>query len=247
MRFLFGKKKSLTITIIDFFLSIQTNKNIRKIIHECNDYDFNTSSLYDLWINYKYINKIIKNNIKGDIVECGIWKGISVVFFQKILDFYKVTNKNIYGFDTFEGFPEPTERDVTIENISMMDRFNNLKINKNSSNWNNCSFENVNKNILSSRINTKNLKLIKGKVENTLTDENNLPNKISILKLDTCLYESTKMELEVLFPRIQKGGVLIIDNYQNFKGVQYAVEKYFNNKKFKLNFKSISGQIIIEL
>jgi O-methyltransferase len=68
-----------------------------------------------------------------------------------------------------------------------------------------------------------------------------------ILKLDTCLYESTKLELEVLFPRIQKGGVLIVDNYVNYKGVQLAVKEYFTNTNFKLKNDHVSGQIIVNV
>ena len=50
----------------------------------------------------------------------------------------------------------------------------------------------------------KNLELIKGKVENTLLIKKNLPDKISVLKIDTCLYESTKVILEILSPRVEK-------------------------------------------
>ena len=74
-----------------------------------------------------------------------------------------------------------------------------------------------------------------------------LPKKISILKLDTCLYESTKVELEILFPRLQIGGTLIVDNYSNYQGVQEAVKEYFKKNNFKLKFDKLSGQVIVNV
>lgn len=59
----------------------------------------------------------------------------------------------------------------------------------------------------------------------------NLPKKISILRLDTDFYSSTKIELEVLYPRLVKGGVLIIDDYGYWQGSRKAVDEYFFNKK----------------
>ena len=61
--------------------------------------------------------------------------------------------------------------------------------------------------------------------------EDNLPKKISLLRLDTDFYESTKKELEILYPRLNKGGVLIIDDYGHWKGSKKAVDEYFNLEK----------------
>ena len=59
----------------------------------------------------------------------------------------------------------------------------------------------------------------------------NLPEKISLLRLDTDFYESTKIELEILFPKLQPGGVLIIDDYGHWKGSKKAVDEYFELEK----------------
>ena len=75
-----------------------------------------------------------------------------------------------------------------------------------------------------------NLKLISGKVEDTLVVESNLPEKISILRLDTDWYESTKVELEVLFPRLERGDVFIIDDYGHFAGSRKAVDEFFEER-----------------
>ena len=91
----------------------------------------------------------------------------------------------------------------------------------------------------------ENLKLIMGKVEDTLLIEDNLPKKISLLKLDTSLYEGTKIELEILFPRLQKNGVVIIENYLNFKGVKKAVDDYFAKKQYFIEISKITTRAIV--
>jgi hypothetical protein len=50
------------------------------------------------------------------------------------------------------------------------------------------------------------------------------------LRLDTDWYESTKIELEILYPLLEPGGILIIDDYGHFSGARKAVDEYFKNK-----------------
>jgi len=74
-------------------------------------------------------------------------------------------------------------------------------------------------------------KFIEGKVETTLKNSKNLPDQISLLRLDTDFYESTKIELETLYPKLSSGGVLIIDDYGHWKGSRKAVDEYFELDK----------------
>ena len=87
---------------------------------------------------------------------------------------------------------------------------------------------------------------IKGKVENTLIEKNNIPEKISFLRLDTDFYESTKIELETLYPRVSKKGVLIIDDYGDFPGCRKAVDEYFLNKNVLMIGVDKSCRVIIK-
>ena len=87
--------------------------------------------------------------------------------------------------------------------------------------------------------------LVKGKVEDTLIDKNNIPKEISILKLDTCLYEGTKIELEILFPKVKRGGVVIIDNYYNFKGVKKATDDFLIGKQHDVEYSRITSRVTI--
>ena len=78
----------------------------------------------------------------------------------------------------------------------------------------------------------ENINLIKGKVEDTLSNKDNVPEKISILRLDTDFFDSTKIELEVLFPRLEKNGILIIDDYGYKYGARKANDEYFKERPF---------------
>ncbi len=87
---------------------------------------------------------------------------------------------------------------------------------------------------------------IRGKVEETIPAK--IPERIALLRLDTDWYESTKHELNHLFPRLQRGGVLIIDDYGHWKGARKAVDEYFkhNNIHILLNRMDETGRIAIK-
>ena len=118
-------------------------------------------------------------------------------------------------------------------NTSSQTYINNLYNQKTNSKsgWSKCTIDDVKKNI-QKESSLDNVNLIKGKVEDTLLINDNIPEKISILRLDTDFYESTKIELEVLFPRLEKNGILIIDDYGYKWGAKKAVDEYFNKKPF---------------
>ena len=82
--------------------------------------------------------------------------------------------------------------------------------------------------------------------KNTLRNKKKLPKKISILRLDTDFYESTKIELEVLFPRLVKGGVLIIDDYGFWKGAKKAVDEYFCDYRQFFHYIDHSCRLLIK-
>ena len=197
------------------------------IIKSISNYSMSTPANH--WAIIQSIKHISKNNIDGDFVECGVWKGGNIILFKLISDLLKL-NKNIYAFDTFEGMPEPGEKDFDLKNIDAKKTFDKYK-NKDIK-WCYSTLDEVKSNIKSFNANyIETYNFVKGKVEETLNDEKNLPNKISLLRLDTDFFDSTKKELEVLFPKLVSGGVLIIDDYGHWKGAKKAVDQYFELDK----------------
>lgn len=196
----------------------------------------------------KSIEFIRKKNVQGDFVECGVWRGGNLILFQKYIEKFKL-KKKIFAFDTFSGMTDPQTFDKTFDNKSakeLLNKLNYKEINrKNNILIAECSKKDVYKNFQKFSKNN-NLICIEGNVEKTLKNKKNLPKKISILRLDTDWYESTKIELEKLYPLLQKNGILIIDDYGYWKGARKAVDEYFLNKNvvmFKIDF---TGRIIIK-
>lgn len=175
------------------------------------------------------ITYVIKNNVSGDLVECGVWKGGSMM--AALLQLKKTGEKRtIWLYDTFEGMSEPSYHDIDNKGQLATERL--LVEDKYSSNvWAYSTLDEVKGNMNTIKDHQCDLKFIKGKVEDTLTLKDSLPEKISILRLDTDWYESTKVELEILFPKLSKGGILLIDDYGHWKGCKKAVDEYFENSE----------------
>ncbi|SDC82980.1 Macrocin-O-methyltransferase (TylF) [Algoriphagus faecimaris] len=180
-----------------------------------------TERLLTLFNSIEYLHN---NKIQGDFIECGVWKGGSIMAMILKLQKLCVDNRNIWLYDTFEGMTAPKQEDKKFDGTSASKLLNEDKERK-SNVWAVSHLEEVVKNISTLSYPENRIKFIKGPVEETLNME--VPDKISLLRLDTDWYESTKIELEILFPKLVKGGVLIIDDYGHWKGCKLAVDEYF--------------------
>ena len=213
----------------NFIFPAGTEKKIIEFINISNQ--FSMTGHHRMYILSEAIKYSKINKLEGDFVECGIWRGGNILLYKFLNDYY-LLNKSIFGYDTFEGMTEPEKVDVDYKGHDALQTLNDFKKDENAINIH-CysSIESVSKNILKYK-NLENVHLIKGPVEKTLLDEKNLPKKISILRLDTDWYRSTKVELEILYPRLVSGGILIIDDYGHWQGARRAVDEFFNKKKW---------------
>ena len=175
------------------------------------------------------IDYLERNHIIGDFVECGVWKGGSCMAMAKKLLKNDSKDRKIWLFDTFEGMTEPDENDVEIETglkgKELLD--NTIRNSEKYNMWAYAPLNEVKNNMIKPGYPVDNIRYVIGKVEDTLKADD-IPEKVSLLRLDTDWYESTKIELEILFPRLVKGGVLIIDDYGHFEGARKAVDEYFS-------------------
>jgi len=193
---------------------------------------------YTLYTSVKYI---LKNNIPGDFVECGVWKGGSSMLVALLLKNENVVDRKIYLYDTFAGMTEPGKNDGVEEKIEWE---KNKKDDGNNS-WCFASYEEVEANMKSTGYPVGNIRLLKGKVEDTIPGT--MPAKIALLRLDTDWYESTKHELTYLFPLLEKSGVLIIDDYGAWQGARKAVDEYLkDNGTVYLNRIDFTGRLLIK-
>ena len=185
-------------------------------------------------------------SILGDIVECGVWRGGSMMAAARTLIECGDETRTLHLFDTFEGMSVPTDKDVAIDGQSADSLLAREDKNDSQSAWCLATIEDVKSGMSSTRYPPDRIRYIKGKVEETIP--RSAPERIAILRLDTDWYESTRHELEHLFPRLVKGGVLIIDDYGHWKGAREAVDEYLSANKIKLLLNRIdyTGRVAVK-
>jgi len=226
-------------------IPIEATEDEIKLIKEIKNYTMNGS--LRIWALIVAFKSILQNNIEGDFVETGVWKGGNLILIQKLIEKYDIKEKKIIGYDTFEGFPKGTNFDKDFKNVNAEDYFLSKDNVENSDSFNSSvSINDVKRNFNDNSKINNNLILIKGKTQESLLDEKNIPKKISLIRLNTSFYESTKIELEILYPRLQKGGYLIIDDYGFWQGSRKAVDDYFNDKKIALHFVDHTCRIMLK-
>jgi O-methyltransferase len=178
---------------------------------------------------------IIREKIDGSFVECGVWKGGSVMVMALTLKEMGEV-REIYLYDTFSGMSAPSDVDGEVA----QEKFSKTRTSGNSSNWLLSPIEEVEKNIFATGYPKEKCHFIKGRVEDTIPQK--VPQKIALLRLDTDFYESTKHELVHLFPRLSPKGVIIIDDYGRWKGAKKAVDEYITENKLCILLNRIDSQ-----
>jgi O-methyltransferase len=173
-------------------------------------------SLYSLVQAVRYVSKA---KLPGAIVECGVYMGGCMLAAALTLESVGDLERELYLFDTFEGMTAPTAEDGAVaQHLYGLDGTKDSIACRSP-------LEQVQGTMGHSGYPAKRIHYVKGRVEDTLPVE--APDQIAILRLDTDWYQSTKHELEHLFPRLAPGGVLIIDDYGHWEGSRKACDEYF--------------------
>lgn len=180
---------------------------------------------------------VVRNEIDGAFVECGVWRGGSTM--AAALTFLELGagNRELHLFDTFEGMPPPGAQDIeTATGEPAEHERNGVAIAR-------AQLEEVRANMVSTGYDMRHVHFHRGMVEDTIPDQ--APPKIAILRLDTDWYASTKHELDHLWPRITPGGFLIVDDYGHFAGAKQAVDEFFGGKAFLFRI-DYTGRLIMK-
>ncbi len=184
--------------------------------------------IYQLARAVEYLEK---NAIPGAIVECGVWRGGSMMAAALTLLRLGATSREIYLYDTFEGMPPPKSVDVRHDGVAASAILDTRAKSKDDTYWAYASLEDVKANLRSTGYPPERIHYVPGKVEDTLPQTG--PAAIALLRLDTDWYSSTQHELLHLYPRLSPEGVLIIDDYGWWKGQKQAVDEYFAQLPFQ--------------
>ena len=192
------------------------------------------------------VRYVLRNDTKGDFLECGVYKGGSMMTIALTLISEGVRDRDLYLFDTFEGMPVPGERDIDLLGKPALDTFSKSKISDVSSTWTNAPLDDVKQAMALTGYPVERIHFVKGLVENTIPEK--APEAIALLRLDTDWYQSTIHELINLYPRLSPKGVVLIDDYGHFKGAREAVDEYCQKNKIApfLHRIDYTGRLIIK-
>jgi O-methyltransferase len=165
----------------------------------------------------------VEAEIPGDFVECGVWRGGNALAAKLIFEGLG-SDKKVWLFDTFAGMTEPTDLDrMAFTGESAQDGYEaHLAADHNE--WCFASLKDVRRNFEQAWVDLDGVRFVKGDVAETLRGE--LPEAISVLRLDTDWYESTLIEMETLYPLLSIGGSLLIDDFGCWEGARKAVDEY---------------------
>lgn len=166
------------------------------------------------------VEYVVKHEIPGDIVECGVWRGGSMMAAVYTLLALGDTSRRVVLYDTFKGMGPPTQED----GADVHEQWSSA-LTADHNRWCFAPLEDVKKNLESTGYPVSRIHYVQGLVEETLPSA--VHEQIAILRLDTDFYPSTLAELKYLYPRLLDGGVLIIDDYGHFAGARRAVDEYF--------------------
>jgi O-methyltransferase len=190
------------------------------------------------------VRYVSRNHIPGDLVECGVWRGGSMLAAARTLLAHGDRTRTLWLYDTFAGMSEPTEADkrdsdkaLASELLASHDRDSDL--------WAVSGLAEVKRVMSLCSYPADKIRYVEGRVEDTIPEI--APDLIAVLRLDTDWYESTRHELAHLVPRVAPGGVLIIDDYGFWQGARRAVDEFLEATKLRLLLNRIdeTGRIAV--
>jgi hypothetical protein len=156
------------------------------------------------------IEDVLQNNIPGDLIETGAWRGGMTILMRGLLKMHGITDRVVWVADSFEGLPVPdSEKDGwDVSGVEILS----------------VSLEQVRENFMKFGLLDEQVQFLKGWFCDTLP---NAPiQKLAILRLDGDMYSSTMDALINLYPKVSRGGYVIVDDYYSWPSCRQAVTDY---------------------
>ena len=160
------------------------------------------------------VESVLQDNIPGDLIETGVWRGGACILMRGVLKAYGVTDRRVWVADSFEGLPRPTN-DVDRQDISgNLYRYKELAV----------SVDRVKANFSRYGLLDDQVEFLRGWFSQTLLQA---PiERLAIARLDGDMYESTRDAITALYPKLSVGGYLIVDDYGMIPACKLAIDEY---------------------
>jgi hypothetical protein len=157
---------------------------------------------------------VISEQIPGDFIETGVWRGGSTIFMRAVLERFGVKDRTVWVADSFEGLPKPTNAQDCTDPRFDLSGCEYLKVSR----------EQVQANFARFGLLDDQVQFLKGWFKDTLPTA---PIKqLAVLRLDGDMYESTMDALKALFHKVSPGGFVIVDDYSAWPGCRAAVDEF---------------------
>lgn len=175
------------------------------------------------------IEEVVRNEVSGDFIECGVWRGGASIFMAGALKIYGLDDSKLWVADSFEGMPKADRVKYPKECELDFDKYQDLSV----------SLEEVKRNFTRYGLLDDRVKFLKGWFKDTLPKA---PiEKLALMRLDGDLYESTWDCLTNLYPKLSTGGFVIVDDYNSVKSCTDAVDDFRTQFNVKSELELIQG------
>ncbi len=172
---------------------------------------------------------VLGNNIPGDLIETGVWRGGACILMNAVLHIYGVTDRNVWVADSFEGLPAPDVEKYPADMGLDYHTYPELSV----------SLAEVRQNFEAYGLLNKNVRFLKGWFKDTLPCA---PiEKLALVRLDGDMYESTMDALVNLYPKLSKGGYVIVDDYHVVPACKKAVHDFCDTAQISPILEEIDG------
>ena len=176
------------------------------------------------------VEKVIDEDIAGDLVECGVWRGGACILMRAILSAYGDEKRSVWLADSFLGVPPPDAENYGADRGIRLDLNADILA---------VSEADVKKNFERYGLLDERVRFLPGWFKDSLPGA---PiDQIALLRLDGDLYESTIQALDALYPRLSNGGFCIVDDYHNIDACSQAVTDYRERHQITAEIKDIDG------
>ena len=180
------------------------------------------------------VEEVLRNEIPGDFIETGIWKGGLPILMRGILKAWNVTDRVVWGADSFDGLPEPDPAENLEDAIAwfLFAPLERLKIPRDF----------VENTFLKYGLLDDQVRFLEGWFSDTLPSA---PiEKLALMRLDGDWYESTMTALNALYGKLSQGGYVIIDDYGLLRGCRDAVDQFRQNHSITTPLVAVNHQVV---
>jgi len=170
---------------------------------------------------------VLKSKIPGDLIECGAWRGGATILMRAVLQAYGVKDRKVWVADSFQGLPKPDIQNYPADKGIDLSEIDELAV----------SVDQVKANFRRYSLLDDQVKFLVGWFKDSLPKA---PiERLSVLRVDGDLYESTWEALQYLYPKLSIGGYCIVDDYGAIAACRRAVEDFRKANKITSELKKI--------